>query len=91
MTRKDDLATLRASVVKEMEELGIQDTYVELPLPGLVKDIGSPNGYINAEDTWTGKVADSQNTDARADVFLLSSAFEDLLDDVTVQHRDAVD
>lgn len=44
--------------------LGIMDNAIELPPAGAstaFSDSLSPDGWVNAADTWTSKLADSQN------------------------------
>lgn len=90
-SRKERLESLRSYVARKMDDLGIEESDTSPPSTGVVKDISNPSGYINAEDTWTGKVADGQNTAAKDEVGLLAAAFNDLLDAIDEEHRTATD
>ncbi|BDA63693.1 MULTISPECIES: hypothetical protein [Actinomyces] len=76
--RKRALALLRATVEKEMDPMGVEGNFVEIP-SGPVVDLTSASGGVNSPDTWTSNLADAQNDAMKAEVGSLANAFLDII------------
>ena len=54
------LEEIRSYAKQQVTSIGLPVLVIEIP-QGTVSDIMSLNGWVNAPDTWTSKVADDEN------------------------------
>jgi hypothetical protein len=79
------LQELRAYVAQQFRVMGISDNKIEVPQQGYIPDLLTPSGFINAPDTWTSKLADSENDLMKAEVNGVSSACSDLINQIDAE------
>ncbi len=54
------LEEIRSYAKQQVTSIGLSTLVIEIP-QGAVSDSMSPNGWVNAPDTWMSKVADDEN------------------------------
>jgi hypothetical protein len=88
--KKDDVPNLRLEFLEKLRgiakdafaTLGVMDNVLEAPPAGervTTFDLLSSNGWVNSPDTWTCKLADSENDIVKSNVNAVDAAARSLL------------